>query len=199
MTLASTPPLTESARQGLPPEDLAALTRADFPLLDQTACLGQPLIYLDHAATSQKPRQVLQALQHYYSHDNANVHRGAHQLSTRATEGFEGAREKVARLVGARRSHEIGIRMTLGALRSDVLRMVFQQGAILVAAGLALGSLAGLATERAIVIAYPIFQHLSGSAYVLVVVFQFAIAASAILIPSWRATRVDPVRALRCD
>jgi cysteine desulfurase/selenocysteine lyase len=91
----------------LPPENLAVLTRPDFPLLDQTACLGQPLIYLDYAATSQKPRQVLEALHHYYSHDNANVHRGAHQLSTRATEGFEAAREKVARFVGARRSHEI--------------------------------------------------------------------------------------------
>ncbi|MFN6337365.1 MAG: SufS family cysteine desulfurase, partial [Cyanobacteriota bacterium] len=83
------------------------LTRPDFPLLDQTACLGQPLIYLDYAATSQKPRQVLEALRHYYSHDNANVHRGAHQLSARATEGFEAAREKVARWIGARRSHEI--------------------------------------------------------------------------------------------
>jgi cysteine desulfurase/selenocysteine lyase len=65
------------------------------------------LIYLDYAATSQKPRQVLAALQHYYSHDNANVHRGAHQLSTRATEGFEAAREKAARFIGARRSQEI--------------------------------------------------------------------------------------------
>ena len=61
----------------LPAVDLAAQTRQDFPLLAQKACLGQPLIYLDHAATSQKPRQVLEALQHYYDHDNANVHRGA--------------------------------------------------------------------------------------------------------------------------
>jgi cysteine desulfurase/selenocysteine lyase len=107
MTLASNPPLAAPSSAALPPENLAVLTRPDFPLLDQTACLGQPLIYLDYAATSQKPRQVLEALQHYYSHDNANVHRGAHQLSTRATEGFEAAREKVARFVGARRSHEI--------------------------------------------------------------------------------------------
>mgnify|MGYP002063361818 CR=1 FL=1 len=62
----------------------------------QTACLGQPLIYLDYAATSQKPQQVLEALQRYYAHDNANVHRGAHQLSARATEGFEAARQTVA-------------------------------------------------------------------------------------------------------
>ena len=90
-----------------PIEDLAALTRPDFPLLDQTACLGQPLIYLDYAATSQKPRQVLEALQHYYGHDNANVHRGAHQLSARATEGFEHARDKVAQFVGAASAREI--------------------------------------------------------------------------------------------
>jgi cysteine desulfurase/selenocysteine lyase len=107
MTLASNPPLAAPTSAALPAENLALLTRPDFPLLDQTACLGQPLIYLDFAATSQKPRQVLEALQHYYSHDNANVHRGAHQLSTRATEGFEAAREKVARFIGARRSHEI--------------------------------------------------------------------------------------------
>ncbi|MFN6134193.1 MAG: SufS family cysteine desulfurase [Synechococcaceae cyanobacterium] len=89
------------------PEDLAALTRPDFPLLAQTACLGQPLIYLDYAATSQKPRQVLEALQHYYGHDNANVHRGAHHLSARATEGFEQARERVAGFIGAAGPREI--------------------------------------------------------------------------------------------
>ena len=88
-------------------DNLAALSRPDFPLLAQTACLGQPLIYLDHAATSQKPRQVLDALLHYYDHDNANVHRGAHQLSARATEGFESAREKTARFVGSSNPREI--------------------------------------------------------------------------------------------
>lgn len=88
-------------------EDLAALTRPDFPLLAQTACLGQPLIYLDYAATSQKPHQVLEALQHYYGHDNANVHRGAHQLSARATEQFEAARDSVARFIGAASAREI--------------------------------------------------------------------------------------------
>jgi len=106
MTLPSNPALAAPNPEA-PPDNLAALTRPDFPLLDQTACLGQPLIYLDYAATSQKPRQVLEALRHYYSHDNANVHRGAHQLSARATEGFEAAREKVARWINARRSHEI--------------------------------------------------------------------------------------------
>jgi cysteine desulfurase/selenocysteine lyase len=90
-----------------PAENLALLTRPDFPLLHQVACLGQPLIYLDYAATSQKPRQVLQALQHYYGHDNANVHRGAHQLSGRATEAFEAARTKAAAFIGAASPHEI--------------------------------------------------------------------------------------------
>ncbi len=89
------------------PEDLAALTRADFPLLADQACLGQPLIYLDHAATSQKPRQVLEALHQYYAHDNANVHRGAHQLSARATDAFEAARDKTARFIGAATPREI--------------------------------------------------------------------------------------------
>ena len=99
--------ITSPAPLDAPAEDLAALTRPDFPLLSQIACLGQPLIYLDYAATSQKPRQVLEALQHYYGHDNANVHRGAHQLSARATEGFEHAREKVAAFVGAASAREI--------------------------------------------------------------------------------------------
>jgi hypothetical protein len=62
--------ITTPAPLDVPAEDLAALTRPDFPLLSQIACLGQPLIYLDYAATSQKPRQVLEALQHYYGHDN---------------------------------------------------------------------------------------------------------------------------------
>jgi cysteine desulfurase/selenocysteine lyase len=96
-----------SASSAQPALNLAAITRPDFPLLAQTACLGEQLIYLDHAATSQKPRQVLDALHHYYAHDNANVHRGAHQLSARATEGFEAARGKVAAFIGAASPREI--------------------------------------------------------------------------------------------
>ena len=112
MTMTASPltpaPATSGPAHSLPPaENLAALTRPDFPLLAQTACLGQPLIYLDYAATSQKPRQVLAALQHYYDHDNANVHRGAHQLSARATEGFEAARAKVGAFIGAASAREI--------------------------------------------------------------------------------------------
>jgi cysteine desulfurase/selenocysteine lyase len=81
--------------------------RADFPILEQCAPDGRPLIYLDHAATSQKPRQVLQALEQYYAADNANVHRGAHQLSARATESFEAARTVTAEFVRAASPREI--------------------------------------------------------------------------------------------
>ncbi|QPN57454.1 SufS family cysteine desulfurase [Synechococcus sp. CBW1107] len=104
---ASAPALQPPAPTQSAAEDLAAVTRADFPLLADQACLGQPLIYLDHAATSQKPLAVLDALQRYYRHDNANVHRGAHQLSARATDAFEGARDKTARFVGAATPREI--------------------------------------------------------------------------------------------
>ena len=78
--------------------DWAAL-RADFPILEQKVH-GHPLIYLDNAATTQKPRAVLDALRHYYEHDNANVHRGIYALSERATADYEGARGKVAELIG---------------------------------------------------------------------------------------------------
>ena len=91
-------------------DDMGVLSdrcRADFPILDQRAPDGRPLIYLDHAATSQKPRQVLQALDHYYAADNANVHRGAHQLSARATESFEAARTVTAEFVRASSPREI--------------------------------------------------------------------------------------------
>ncbi len=75
-------------------------TRPDFPILDQLAG-GKPLVYLDSAATSQKPRQVLDALSAYYLRDNANVHRGLHTLSMRATDAYEHARARLARFIGA--------------------------------------------------------------------------------------------------
>jgi len=74
--------------------------RHDFPILNQDV-QGHPLIYFDNAATSQKPRQVIDALVHYYEHDNANVHRGLHELSNRATDGYEESRRKVARFLNA--------------------------------------------------------------------------------------------------
>jgi cysteine desulfurase / selenocysteine lyase len=82
-----------------PAPDWAAL-RKDFPILDQQVH-GKPLIYFDNAATSQKPRQVIDALLHYYERDNANVHRGIHELSNRATAAFEKARERTARFINA--------------------------------------------------------------------------------------------------
>lgn len=80
--------------------------RKDFPILDQQVH-GKPLIYFDNAATSQKPRAVIQALVNYYEHDNANVHRGIHELSNRATQAFENARARVARFLNARSAEEI--------------------------------------------------------------------------------------------
>src|SRR5215471_7816770 len=80
--------------------------RKDFPILDQKVH-GQPLVYLDNAATSQKPRAVLDALRHYYEHDNANVHRGIHELSMRATGAFEAARARAAKFINARHAEEI--------------------------------------------------------------------------------------------
>ncbi len=80
--------------------------RADFPILDQQVH-GKPLIYFDNAATAQKPRAVVQALVHYYEHDNANVHRGIHELSNRATHAYENARARAARFINARHAEEI--------------------------------------------------------------------------------------------
>ena len=85
---------------------IAAKVRSDFPILHQQIH-GKPLVYLDNAATSQKPIAVLDALRHYYEFDNANVHRGVHTLSSRATDGYEGARDKVAAFVNAASRQEI--------------------------------------------------------------------------------------------
>lgn len=85
---------------------LAAKVRADFPILHQEVN-GKPLIYLDNAASSQKPKAVLDALMDYYQSDNANVHRGVHALSARATEAYEGARDKVAAFINAAHREEI--------------------------------------------------------------------------------------------
>src|SRR5262245_57100156 len=89
----------------LPPLNWEKLRR-DFPILDQKVH-GYPLVYFDNAATSQKPHAVLEALRHYYEHDNANVHRGIHELSKRATVGFEAARQRAAKFINARSADEI--------------------------------------------------------------------------------------------
>ncbi|MBZ8183210.1 SufS family cysteine desulfurase [Oscillatoria salina] len=85
---------------------IADRVRADFPILAQEVH-GKPLIYFDNAATSQKPLAVVDKLRNYYNYDNANVHRGAHALSIRATEGYEAARDKVAAFVNAASRNEI--------------------------------------------------------------------------------------------
>src|SRR6204780_1560860 len=80
--------------------------RKDFPILEQQVH-GKPLIYFDNAATSQKPRAVIDALVHYYEHDNANVHRGIHELSNRSTNAFEAARTRSAKFINAKSADEI--------------------------------------------------------------------------------------------
>jgi cysteine desulfurase/selenocysteine lyase len=80
--------------------------REDFPILREQAH-GHPLIYFDSAATSQKPRPVIDALRHYYEHENANVHRGLHELSSRATEAYERSRQRVASYLNAASADEI--------------------------------------------------------------------------------------------
>lgn len=80
--------------------------RADFPILNQSVN-GHPLVYLDNAATTQKPQAVIDALVNYYSRDNSNVHRGAHTLSDRATAAFENARQTLARFINAASTKQI--------------------------------------------------------------------------------------------
>jgi cysteine desulfurase/selenocysteine lyase len=88
------------------PLDIAAI-RADFPVLDQEVHPGKRLVFLDSAASSQKPRQVIEAVVHYYEHDHANVHRGIHVLSERATAAYEGARGKIRAFINAKSRKEI--------------------------------------------------------------------------------------------
>jgi cysteine desulfurase/selenocysteine lyase len=80
--------------------------RADFPILQRTVA-GKPLVNLDNAATTQKPRAVIDAISSYYTGINANVHRGVHELSQRATDAYEGARERVRAYFNAASTREI--------------------------------------------------------------------------------------------
>jgi cysteine desulfurase/selenocysteine lyase len=98
MTVGSAPPVAG-------PWDVAQV-RKDFPILEQEVH-GRPLVYLDNAATTQKPRAVIDAVAAYYATENANVHRGVHLLSERATEAFEEARGRVQRFLRARHAHEV--------------------------------------------------------------------------------------------
>ncbi len=95
--------------------DVASI-RADFPTLHQDIH-GKPLVYLDNAATTQKPQQVLDVLRHYYEMDNANIHRGVHELSMRATASYEAARDTMRDFLGAKHSKEcIFVRGTTEAI-----------------------------------------------------------------------------------
>jgi len=99
------PVLARPERPARPPLDVHRV-RQDFPILLQRIH-GKPLVYLDNTATSQKPRVVIDTLRHYYEADNANVHRGVHTLSQRATEAYEEARTKVHKFIGSNCLREI--------------------------------------------------------------------------------------------
>src|SRR5688572_16489507 len=95
----------------------AAAIRNDFPLLARSTTAAQPLVYLDSAASSQKPAAVIAALDHYYRHLNANVHRGVYQLSEAATEKYEAARHRVAAFINAASDREcVFVRNTTEAI-----------------------------------------------------------------------------------
>lgn len=98
----SVPQVTSGGSRAL---DVHAI-RKDFPALHQRVH-GKPLIWFDNAATTQKPQAVIDAISHYYAHDNSNIHRAAHTLAARSTDAFEGARETVQKFLGAGKSSEI--------------------------------------------------------------------------------------------
>ena len=84
----------------------AEVIRKDFPILDQIVN-DEPLVYLDNAATTQKPLAVLEAINRYYEQDNANVHRGVHTLAERATASYEAARETIGKFINAGSTKEV--------------------------------------------------------------------------------------------
>ncbi|MEL3962146.1 cysteine desulfurase [Lysinibacillus endophyticus] len=105
--------------------------RKQFPILDQEVN-GHPLVYLDSAATSQKPKQVLDVVRKYYDLDNSNVHRGVHTLGNRATDSYEGAREKIRKFINATSTEEIiytrGTTTSLNTVASGYGRQNVQEG-----------------------------------------------------------------------
>src|SRR5262245_31246727 len=86
---------------------LSERLRADFPILQQTVHGDRPLVFLDNAASTPRPRHVIEVLRRVYERDYANVHRGIHTLSERSTEQYEEAREKVRAFIGAKHASEI--------------------------------------------------------------------------------------------
>ncbi|MGH8562254.1 MAG: aminotransferase class V-fold PLP-dependent enzyme, partial [Nevskiales bacterium] len=105
--------------------------RAEFPILHQQVH-GRPLVYLDNAASTQKPHSVIRALQRYYEQDNSNVHRGVHTLSERATAAYEGARDKVRGFLNAAHREEIvftrGTTESINLVAQSFLRPLLRPG-----------------------------------------------------------------------
>ncbi len=102
-----------------------------FPILSQTVN-GYPLVYLDSAASAQKPTEVIETLKRYYEQDNANVHRGVHTLGSRATEAYEGARAKIAHFIHSERVEEIiftrGTTSSINLVASSYIRAICKEG-----------------------------------------------------------------------
>ncbi len=125
MRQVSTPLVATRARRDV------TTVREDFPVLSGTAN-GHPLVYLDNAATSQKPRAVIEALTRFYLTENANIHRGVHELSQRATLAYEAARGKVQRFLNAADPHEVvfvrGATEAINLVASSFGRVRFRQG-----------------------------------------------------------------------
>lgn len=96
-----------SSVTGARDKGMSAINRADFPILDQDAYEGKPLIYLDSAASSQKPTSVINAMNEYYLTTHSNVHRGAHALASRATTQYEWAREQLQSFINAKHREEV--------------------------------------------------------------------------------------------
>ena len=109
--------------------------REDFPILDQEIN-GSPLTYFDNAASTQKPKAVINAIKNYYEHDHANVHRGVHSLSVRATELYEESRKKIAQFINANSPNEIiftrGTTESINILASGLSGLVKQGDEILI-------------------------------------------------------------------
>ncbi len=105
--------------------------RKDFPVLDQKVH-GRPLVWFDNAATTQKPQSVIDAVSNFYAHDNSNIHRGAHTLAARATDAYEGARQKVQHFLGASSDKEIifarGTTEAINLVAQTYGRKFFQPG-----------------------------------------------------------------------
>jgi len=130
--------LSPETRQSRTSLDVARI-RDDFPILKQQVC-GRPLVYLDNAATSQKPRQVIEAISRFYSEDYSNIHRGVHTLSQRSTQSYEAVRTKVQRFIHAAEDREIifvrGATEGINLVAFGYLRPLLQAGDEIVISGM---------------------------------------------------------------